>query len=380
MPRSLRFAILLAAFGCRFAVAAEEKIGVSVGSTGSTDSRPLSEGWLEYWLKAPMTPFADRTILQLASELTESKSVVSDSWSQRTEAEIHSAISSDNLLANNAWSTVRCSKNGCLVAIQSLDTKVYDRQRTYKGRLLAYLTPRVTNSNQLDLTTVESDRILVKGQSQNRLYIIFFVFPGKSTRNDVNSSEAEPESPKISTVIASQVRAAQEAVNKEQWIEAINQLEVAERTEKLTSFDRKTIGELKGYAYIKIRNYKLAEQAYVDSVVFALDYSQKDLIEDVRHVLYLSRLNGNYLKSIEMGRAMVDYSVAQSEDLALVSESYFALRDCKYAVIWADKSIASSKTRGESPRSSSLNVKSDCNRFFEAAKQHGDADKSIVAF
>ena len=248
MRRAVRFAVLLAAFGCGFALAAEEKIGVSVGSTGSTDSRPLSEGWLEYWLKAPMTPFADRTILQLASELTESKSVVSDSWSQRTEAEIHSAISSDNLLANNAWSTVRCSKNGCLAAIQSLDTKVYDRQRTYKGRLLAYLTPRVTNSNQVDLTTVESDR------------------------------------------------------------------------------------------------------------------------------------NGNYLKSIEMGRSMVDYGVAQSEDLAIVSESYFALRDCKYAVIWADKSIASSKARGESPRSSSLNVKSDCNRFFEAAKQHGDAEKSIVAF
>ncbi len=96
----------------------EAKMPVIVGAVGTTQARPLSVEWLEYW--GDKLPY-DRAGMQLAAELVRSENVDSDSWSERTEVEIRSAIATDDKLSRNAWSKVSCSRNGCIAVIDPLD-------------------------------------------------------------------------------------------------------------------------------------------------------------------------------------------------------------------------------------------------------------------
>jgi hypothetical protein len=378
MWTTFRLALLVAAVWHGPAFADEEKMGMSVGNTGATSARPLSTEWLNYWIKANMMAYADQAVTQLASALSQPGPIETDSWSRQTEAEIRSAIANDELLSNNAWSVARCSKGGCIAAIQSLDSRVDKRQGTYKGRLLAYLTPRLSYSHHADLTTVESDLVLVDGKPINRLYLIFFLFRDPSKSSQTIHSARDIRSPGISAAIANEMSAAQAAVAAGSLQEAIDCLVMAEGKEGLTPFDRKSIGELAGYAYIKMHNFKMAQLAYESALDGALEFSKMDASEDMRHILYLSELNQHYLKAVEAGRNLESRAAANAKDMSILSQSYFALQDCKYAILWADQSIAASKSLNESPQNLSLKVKSDCGRFHELAKEAGAADQSLV--
>jgi tetratricopeptide (TPR) repeat protein len=356
-------------------IADEEKMEISVGSTGTTAARPLSSGWLDYWVNAGLTQFTDPYVLHLATELTNSGPVETDVWSRRTEAEIRRAISTDDLLSNNAWSAVRCSKEGCISAIDSLDNQVLQRQATYKARLLSYVTPRPTQLHHVDLTTVESDRITVGGLPKNHFYVIFYLFPDASTHVHV----ADRSKSVIGAVIVGEMNAAHDALQRKQWGEALEHLEAAAKKEDLTAFDRKTIFEMKGYTYIKLRDFQMAQRSYENALVLARDLSEEDALENTRHILRLGVLNKNYLKSVEVGRSLVERGAANPDDVALISEGYFGLRDCKYAVKWADKSIAASEKVGASPADQLSNIKSDCLRYSEAAKTAAAGDHTLVA-
>jgi hypothetical protein len=105
-----------------------------------------------------------------------------DSWSQRSEAEIRSAIEHDDLLKNSDWSSVRCAKSGCIAAIESLDPSVTARMDIYLDRLLivSYLTPRSTpSSRHPDWTEVEVQP--VTAESSVHRHVVFFVFADRST-------------------------------------------------------------------------------------------------------------------------------------------------------------------------------------------------------
>src|ERR1700683_277852 len=66
----------------------------------------------------------------------------------------------------------------------------------------------------------------------------------------------------ISRVIAKEMTAAQKALQAGQWAEAIKNLEAAQTKTGLNAFDKKTIYDCKGFAYVKLNNLKAAEQAY----------------------------------------------------------------------------------------------------------------------
>src|SRR5882724_5760074 len=75
-------------------------------------------------------------------------------------------------------------------------------------------------------------------------------------------SAEKKESQQISRVIAKEMTAAQKALQASQWAEAIKNLEAAETKSGINAFDKKTIYDFKGYAYVKLNNLKAAEQAY----------------------------------------------------------------------------------------------------------------------
>ncbi len=75
-------------------------------------------------------------------------------------------------------------------------------------------------------------------------------------------SAEKKESQQISRVIAKEMTAAQKALQASQWAEAIKNLEAAETKSGINAFDKKTIYDFKGFAYVKLNNLKAAEQAY----------------------------------------------------------------------------------------------------------------------
>jgi hypothetical protein len=66
----------------------------------------------------------------------------------------------------------------------------------------------------------------------------------------------------ISRLIAPQMTAAQQALQRGDWTEALRQLAAAEAKSPLTAFDKKTIADFKGFVYVRLRNFRAAEIAY----------------------------------------------------------------------------------------------------------------------
>ncbi len=122
----------------------------------------------------------------------------------------------------------------------------------------------------------------------------------------------------------------------------------------------RTIYEREAFANTHLQQYEAAQQAYEKALPLALAFSIDDLLDVSRRVLYLAIFNKHYLESLEVGRNLAEHGVASAKDMAALSRSYFNLLDCKYAIIWADRSVETSDKVGESPDGLLLNIKSDC--------------------
>src|ERR1700758_2919239 len=94
-------------------------------------------------------------------------------------------------------------------------------------------------------------------------------------------SADEKKEQQISRVIAKEMTAAQKALQAQQWAEAIKNLEAAETKSGLNAFDKKTIYDFKGFAYVKLNNLKAAEQAY-EAALATGAYSPEDSAKTTR--------------------------------------------------------------------------------------------------
>jgi hypothetical protein len=177
--RLIRGALLLGVWcigsGAR---SAEEKLPIIVGAFGGTNARPLSIEWLDYW--SDKYPFGrdDHAPSHLVVELVRSERIDTDSWSQRTEAEIRAAIKADSDLRKNTWSEVRCSKRGCIAAIDPLAPADNVLMITFASRLLANITPRGNLSHD-DIAMSEHDGDY-DAKVNYGTHFLFFLFPAAS--------------------------------------------------------------------------------------------------------------------------------------------------------------------------------------------------------
>ena len=202
--------------------------------------------------------------------------------------------------------------------------------------------------------------------------VVFFLFADKSSSKDTSEIPVQPQV--ISAVISSDVKSAHEAMLASQWAEALDRLETAEAVRNISAFDLKTIYEYRGIANFHLQRYRAAQQAFEKALLLALDFSMEDALSDMRQLFYLSVITKQYLNSIELGRSLVQHDVATAKDMAELSHSYFSIQDCKYAMSWADKSVAASAKAGKLPDGLVLHVKLNCERSDEVAKSAAETD------
>jgi hypothetical protein len=172
-------------------------------------------------------------------------------------------------------------------------------------------------------------------------------------------SAEKKEAQQISRVIAKEMTAAQKALQASQWAEAVKNLEAAETKSGLNAFDKKTIYDFKGFAYVKLNNLKAAEQAY-EAALATGAYSPEDSAKTTRMLFRLSAGNQQYAKAAEYGKQVADSGAATADDLGILSQIFYLQKDCKNSGVWADKAIAAARKAGEAPKENLYQFKLQC--------------------
>src|SRR5882672_10286144 len=175
----------------------------------------------------------------------------------------------------------------------------------------------------------------------------------------LSAEKEKKEGQQISRVIAKEMTAAQKALQASQWAEAIKNLEAAETKSGLNAFDKKTIYDFKGFAYVKLNNLKAAEQAY-EAAIATGAYSPEDAAKTTRMLFRLSAGNQQYAKAAEFGKQVADSGAATADDLGILSQIYYLQKDCKNSGAWADKAIAAARKAGEAPKENLYQFKLQC--------------------
>jgi len=173
------------------------------------------------------------------------------------------------------------------------------------------------------------------------------------------SAAEKAKGPEISRVIAKEMTAAQKALQAGQWAEALKNLDEAETKSPLTTFDKKTIYNFKGFADVKLGNLKAAQTEFERTL--ATGAATPEEVASITRTLFgISASTNQYQKTIDYGKQMVDAGTATPDNVAIIAQSYYQLKDCKNASAWADKAIAATRKAGETPKENVYLFKLQC--------------------
>jgi tetratricopeptide (TPR) repeat protein len=173
------------------------------------------------------------------------------------------------------------------------------------------------------------------------------------------SAAADKPKQEVSRVIAKEMTAAQKALAAQQWAEAIKNLDAAEQKSGLTTFDKKTIDDFRGFAYIKLNNLKSAQTNY-EAAMATGGYTPEEAAQTIKKLFRISASNQQYPKAIEYGKQMAEAGNATSDDLGLISQLYYLQKDCKNSGAWTDKAVAAARKAGEPVKENWFQFKLQC--------------------
>jgi tetratricopeptide (TPR) repeat protein len=163
----------------------------------------------------------------------------------------------------------------------------------------------------------------------------------------------------ISRVIAKEMTAAQKALQASQWAEAIKNLDAAEAKSGLTPIDIKEIHYLRGFADVKLNNLKGAQGEYEKSLATGAA-TPEEKTGMTRTLFTIAATTNQYQKTIDYGKEMTDAGTATPNDVAIMAQSFYQLKDCKNTVVWADKAVAAARKAGEAPKENLFLFKLQC--------------------
>ena len=153
----------------------------------------------------------------------------------------------------------------------------------------------------------------------------------------------------ISRVIGGEMKAAQKALQAGQWAEAIKQLNAALTKSPLTAFDTASIYRLRGFANIKLNNLQ-AGQADYEKALATGAVSAEEKVNMNRTLFSIAASTQQFQKTIDYGEEMADGGTARPNDLTIIAQSYYQLKDCQHTRVWSEKAVAAARKAGEAPK------------------------------
>jgi Tetratricopeptide repeat len=170
---------------------------------------------------------------------------------------------------------------------------------------------------------------------------------------------ADKPKQEVSRVIAKEISAAQKAMQASQWSEALKNLEAAETKSPLSTYDKKSIADLKAFCYVRLNNLKAAQAAYEQALATG-GYTPDELPKTYRLLFQLAATNKSDAKAIEYGKQAADAGSATDDDLMIMAQLYYQQKDCKNSAVWGDKAIAAFKKAGQPPKEVLYQIKLQC--------------------
>jgi hypothetical protein len=163
----------------------------------------------------------------------------------------------------------------------------------------------------------------------------------------------------ISRLIGAEMTAAQQALQRGDWTEALRQLTAAEAKSPLTVFDRKTIADFRGFANVRLNNLRAAQDAYETALATGV-YTPEEAQKTIQTVFRLAAGNQDYATAVAYGEQLAAAGSATALDLAVMSQIYYLQKDCKNSAVWADKAISAARKAGEAPKENLFQFKLQC--------------------
>jgi hypothetical protein len=175
-----------------------------------------------------------------------------------------------------------------------------------------------------------------------------------TTPNRIKSTAQE-----ISRVIAKEMTAAQRALQSGQWQDALNNLNTAEQKPGLNAFDKKTIYNFKAFADIKLGDLKGAQVEFENAL--ATGAATPDEAASMTRTLFgIAASTSQYQATIAYGEEITEAGAATPNDLAIIAQSYYQLKECRDSIFWSDRAITAARGAGGAPKENLFLFKLQC--------------------
>ncbi|HZF26597.1 MAG TPA: tetratricopeptide repeat protein [Steroidobacteraceae bacterium] len=157
----------------------------------------------------------------------------------------------------------------------------------------------------------------------------------------------KPPAQHVSAKLVKPLKAAQEAMQKEDWDTALAKTLEAKGMPDLTPYDQYQIAEFLSFLYLKKNDYANAAPAY--DTILASEYLPADQLEDrVRVAATLNFQLKNYPKAVEYSKRWVEVSGgSKPEPYVLLGQSYYVQNDYANAVKQIETGIDLARRSGK---------------------------------
>lgn len=151
---------------------------------------------------------------------------------------------------------------------------------------------------------------------------------------------------KISAKVAKPMKAAQEAIQKKQWDQALAKVAEADAVSGKTPFDQFQINEFKAYVFLQQRKY--AEVASLYETNLASGRQPPEQVNDrLKTLVQLYTATKNYKKVMEFGDRWIKAGGQDIDTRVLVAQAHYLQKDHKEAVAIMQAAIKSAEQAGK---------------------------------
>jgi tetratricopeptide (TPR) repeat protein len=161
--------------------------------------------------------------------------------------------------------------------------------------------------------------------------------------------------PSVSKAVAKPLKAAQDAIGKKNWAEAIARLKEAEAVPGRTAYDTYALNELAAYAYGRAGNYGEAARA-IEATLNSGFVAPADVGPKVESLAKISYQQKDYPKAIEYGNRALKGGNRDEDLYTIVGQSYYLRGDYKGTLKFMNDYVDDIEKRGGKPKEQSLQI------------------------
>lgn len=158
----------------------------------------------------------------------------------------------------------------------------------------------------------------------------------------------EPAGPSIGPKVGKPMKAAQEAMQKKQWPEALARVKEAQAIEGKTPFEEYQINEFLGYILINQKDFAGASAAFEKNIASG-QVPAAELNNKVKTVAQLTFQTKQYAKSAEYITRYLKATPNDTEMQVLLAQAYYLQKNYKQAIDAVNPAIAATERAGRKP-------------------------------